>query len=120
MKKKGFTLIELIVVIAILGILASILIPKFTVFSYNAHINALKTEAREIYTLVTAYHIENGEYPKDTSEFQALVPNSKGTVTKGGADGAIFSYKVNDYIATVNKEGIIKTYDKNGNETNEE
>lgn len=115
MKKKGFTLIELIVVIAILGILASVLIPKFTAFSYSAHINSLKTEAKEIYNLAAAQYAEKGEYPKDTAGFANLMPNSKGTITKGGVDGALFSYKVDDYTAAVSDTGIIKVYDKNGN-----
>lgn len=119
MKKKGFTLIELIVVIAILGVLASILIPKFTVFSYNAHINSFKTEVREIYTVVAAQYAQKGEYPKDTAGFHKLIPSASGTITKGGVNGALFTYEVENYTARVSEEGVIKIYDKSGNEVNE-
>ena len=52
-RKKGFTLIELIVVIAILGILAAILIPQFTGFQERARENAILAEARSVATAVT-------------------------------------------------------------------
>jgi type IV pilus assembly protein PilA len=49
-KKKGFTLIELIVVIAILGILAAVLIPKFTGFQDKARTTQVLVEAKQIAT----------------------------------------------------------------------
>lgn len=45
-KKKGFTLIELIIVIAILGILAAIAIPKFSGVQNNSKIKADKASAK--------------------------------------------------------------------------
>lgn len=49
-KKKGFTLIELIVVIAILGILAAVLIPRFAGFQDKAHRTQIVTDAKQIAT----------------------------------------------------------------------
>jgi len=61
--RKGFTLIELIVVIAILAILVAIAIPVFTTITEDANEKVAVANARNIATAINTY---NALYPNET------------------------------------------------------
>lgn len=62
-KKIKFTVIELVVVIAVLGILSSIVIPNVSDFRDKAYISHIKVNISEIQTAVDVYITENGSAP---------------------------------------------------------
>ena len=83
--QKGFTLVELIVVIAILGILAAIAVPKFSSSKESAQIAAHNVNVRTLMSVGQMYILEN---PSLTSEVK-LVAGGKGTDVDGD---------LNDYL----------------------
>jgi len=57
--QKGFTLIELMIVIAIIGILAAIAIPQFSAYRARGYMAAVKTDVKNAYTAVQTYIADN-------------------------------------------------------------
>jgi len=66
---RAFTLIELLIVVAIIGILAAIAVPNFLNAQMRAKIAGAESDMRNIDTALEMYHMDNGKYPqwKDTS-----------------------------------------------------
>lgn len=64
---SGFTLIEILVVISIIGILSSILYASFSKGREDARNKALQTELREVQLALELYKAQNGKYPDAAS-----------------------------------------------------
>ena len=60
--RRGFTLIELMIVVVIIGILAALAIPKFMKVTGKAKVAEAKTILKEIFTLEKAYFNEHDTY----------------------------------------------------------
>ena len=62
MKRTGFTLIELMIVVVIIGLLASIAIPKFGSTKEKAYIASMKSDLRNLVTAEEAYFADSTAY----------------------------------------------------------
>jgi general secretion pathway protein G len=70
---RGFTLVELLLVLVILGVLAAIVIPKFSGRTQQAKIQATVTQISTFRTALDAFEVDNGYYPKGRSGLQDLI-----------------------------------------------
>jgi general secretion pathway protein G len=73
----GFTLVELMVVVAILGVLASVALPRLTGRTQEARIQAARLEVENIGMALDAFEYDCGRYPT-TSEGLAALESSDG------------------------------------------
>ena len=69
----GFTLIELLLVLVILGVLAAIVVPKFSGRTEQARITAAQTQISNFSTVLDAYEVDNGSYPKGKNGLDSLI-----------------------------------------------
>lgn len=73
--QAGFTLVELLIVVVILGVLAAIAIPQFSASTDDSKVAALDSSLNNLRTAVELYYQQHGSYPS--------------AVAAGGAFGAI-------------------------------
>ncbi|PTB83272.1 type II secretion system protein GspG [Pseudidiomarina aestuarii] len=73
MKQKGFSLLEIMVVIAILGLLAALIVPNVIGASDSANRQKARTDIVSLENALAQYRLDNGVYPTTEQGLQALV-----------------------------------------------
>jgi general secretion pathway protein G len=82
---RGFTLIEVLVVVAILAILAGLIVPRIMDRPDQARVVAAKNDIRSIVSALNLYRLDNGTYPSTEQGLAALAPRPEsGEVRKAG------------------------------------
>lgn len=89
LNNRGFTLIELMVVIVILGILAGLIVPRIMSRPEEARQAKARIQIESLETALKLYKLDNGSYPSTEQGLQALVEhpevgNLPGKWRKGG------------------------------------
>jgi len=82
MKKRGFTLIELMVVIAIIGLLAAIALPKFGDVASQAKVANVQGNISSLRTSIAMFYATDGDYP-DLAAHESDLTGADGTDTDG-------------------------------------
>jgi general secretion pathway protein G len=85
-RRKGFTLVELLVVIVVLAVLAAIVLPKFMDSSTRSKESSLKTDLKLMRNAVSLFQADIGKYPNSLAD---LAETDKAAVK--GNDGAVVS-----------------------------
>ena len=93
-KQRGFTLLEIIVVVAIIAILAAYIAPKISGRVDDARVTKAKSDIRVLESALELYKLDNFTYPESGEGLQALV--SKPSDAKNWRDGG--------YIKQLNKD----------------
>jgi prepilin-type N-terminal cleavage/methylation domain-containing protein len=63
-RHSAFTLIELLIVVAIIAVLAAIAVPNFLEAQIRAKVARCKADMRTLATALESYHVDNGRYPE--------------------------------------------------------
>ncbi|EKT4468017.1 type II secretion system major pseudopilin GspG [Pseudomonas putida] len=71
--QRGFTLIEIMVVVIILGVLGALVLPNVMSRPDHAKLTAARTDIQSISTALEIYRLDNGRYPSTAQGLDALV-----------------------------------------------
>ncbi len=118
MKNKGFTLIELMIVVAIIAIIAAIAIPNLLRSRLQSNESAAIGNLRTVVGAQTAYHAANSEYAHDWADLTGGTPTFlDGTwdgVTKQGYDFVVGAAAAGD-VQNFQVTAAPQTYQVTGN-----
>lgn len=102
-RARGFTLIEIMVVITILGILAALIVPKIVGRTDDARIAAARQDIASIMQALKLYRLDNSRYPTTEQGLRALIE-------KPGTEPVPNNWKQGGYLERMPKDPWGKEY----------
>lgn len=128
-KRKGFTLVEILIVVVILGILAAIVIPQFSDASTQSKVSSAKSSLQTLRSQISLYMIQHDDTPPPLATFATAMTTKVGqygpylqavpknpftqTDTLAAADGATIGWVYNETTGDISVGGTGAT-DLNG------
>lgn len=103
--KKGFTLVELLVVVLILGALAAIAIPRISQSAEKAKINACKTNVDLINSQIELHYANTGSWPADLAAIADNVDYFPDGAPECPYDGTSYTYSTVTHRVTEHTHG---------------
>jgi general secretion pathway protein G len=112
--KRGFTLVEILIVVIILGILAAIVIPQFTNASSDARSSSVRSTLQTLRGQLELFKIQHGDVPPDATMLETVmagkthradVATTVATGTLGPYVQAFPTNPLNGYSTVVNAAG---------------
>lgn len=100
--KRGFTLVEILIVVVILGILAAIVIPQFTQASTEAKTNSLCSNLQTLRSQIELYKVQhNDAVPTDFEKQMIFCTSINGTINGTGSKASDATYCYGPYLERV-------------------
>lgn len=111
-QQNGFTLIELMIVVAIIGILASVAMPAYQSYSVRAQVSEGLNIAGPVQSSMAEFYYDNGTFPTDNADAGLALPaaftgNYVAGISVNDAD-VIITYG-NDANAQINGQTVLLT-----------
>ena len=96
-KQRGFTLVEIMVVVVIIGILGALVVPKLLGRTGEARVTAARTDITKLKTALQLYKLDNQRFPTTEQGLQALVAKpTTGPAASGWKGGGYIEKLPND------------------------
>ncbi len=69
---SGFSLLEMVLVIALMGIIGAVVLPNFSMIQTRAKVTALNSSLHTLQVALTTYYLSTGQYPNRDMDIQTL------------------------------------------------
>ena len=127
--RKGFTMVELMAVLIILGLLAAVVVRNFVGQTDRARVTTTKANLKLLHMAVNQFKMDNGRFPTEEEGLSALIEAPSDTVGTWPSGGYLETTEIpkdgwgNDFIFELSPESgkpfVIKSFGADGEEGGE-